>query len=76
MESDFLFASLFNLSINLVYTILALVLGVAALIIIDKKILKNIEIETELKNGNIAVAIFASTILLFIAIIISFGLKG
>lgn len=76
MESDFLFASLFNLSINLVYTILALVLGVVALIIIDKKILKNIEIETELKNGNIAVAIFASTILLFIAIIISFGLKG
>lgn len=76
MESDFLFASLFNLSINLVYTILALIIGVAALIIIDKKILKDVEIEAELKKGNVAVAIFASTILIFVALIVSFGLKG
>lgn len=76
METDFLFASIFNLSINLVYTIIALFIGVASLIIIDKKILKSIQIEEELKNGNIAVAIFASTILIFVALIVSFGLKG
>lgn len=76
METDFLFASIFNLSINLVYTIIALIIGVTSLIMIDKKILKSIHIEEELKKGNIAVAIFASTILIFVALIVSFGLKG
>lgn len=76
MESQVLFATLFNLGINLLYTILALLLGVIALILIDKKLLKSIKIEDELKKGNIAIAIFASTILIFIALIVSFGLKG
>lgn len=76
MESQILFATLFNLGINLLYTILALLLGVAALIIIDKRLLKKIEVQDELKNGNIAIAIFSSTILLFVALIVSFGLKG
>lgn len=76
METDFLFASIFNLSINLIYTIIALFIGVTSLIMIDKKILKSIHIEEELKKGNIAVAIFASTILIFVALIVSFGLKG
>ncbi|MBW1643987.1 MAG: DUF350 domain-containing protein [Deltaproteobacteria bacterium] len=76
MELQFLYATLFNLGINLCYTILALFIGVIALVVIDKKLLKKVEIEEELKNGNIAVAIFSSTILIFIALIISFGLKG
>jgi len=76
METDFLFASIFNLSINLIYTVIALFIGVTSLVIIDKKILKTIQIEEELKKGNIAVAIFASTILVFVALIVSFGLKG
>lgn len=76
MESQVLFATLFNLGINLLYTVLALLLGVVALVLIDKKLLKSIEIEDELKKGNIAIAIFASTILIFVAIIVSFGLKG
>ncbi|MDY6904622.1 MAG: DUF350 domain-containing protein [Thermodesulfobacteriota bacterium] len=76
MESQVLFATFFNLGINLIYTILALILGVVALIIIDKQLLKTIVLEEELKKGNIAIAVFSSTILLFIAIIVSFGLKG
>lgn len=76
MELEFLFATLFNLGINLVYTILALALGIIALVVVDKKLLKTIEIQDELKKGNIAIAIFASTILLFVALIVSFGLKG
>ena len=76
MESQVLFATLFNLGINLLYTVLALLLGVVALIVIDKKLLKTIEIEDELKKGNMAIAVFASTILLFVALIVSFGLKG
>ncbi len=76
MNTEFLFATLFNLGINLAYTILALFVGVAALVIIDKKLLKSIELEKELKDGNMAIAVFSSTILLFVALIVSFGLKG
>ena len=76
MQSEFLTATLFNLGLNLLYTLLALLIGMVALLIIDKKLLKHVDIEAELKNGNIAVAIFASTILVFVAMIISFGLKG
>lgn len=43
---------------------------------IDRKLLHKVDIEEELKKGNIAVAIFASTILLFVALIVSFGLRG
>ncbi len=76
MNSEFIFATLFNLGMNLAYTILALFLGVAALVVIDKKLLKSTEVEKELKAGNVAIAIFSSTVLLFVALIVSFGLKG
>ena len=76
MNTEFLFATLFNLGINLVYTVLALVIGVLALVVIDKKLLKSTEVEKELKEGNVAMAIFSSTVLLFVALIVSFGLKG
>lgn len=76
MDTGFIFATLFNLGINLTYTILALFVGIAALVVIDKKILKSTEVEKELKDGNIAIAIFSSTVLLFVALIVSFGLKG
>lgn len=76
MELEFLTATLFNLGINLLYTLLALFIGIAALMVIDRKLLRSVDIEGELKSGNIAVAIFASTILIFVALIISFGLKG
>lgn len=76
METEFFFATLFNLAINLLYTLLSLLVGVIALKFVDKQLLKNVDIEQQLQSGNIAVAIFASTILLFVAIIVSFGLKG
>lgn len=76
MNTEFIFATLFNLGMNLVYTVLALIVGVTALVIIDRKLLKSTEVEKELKEGNIAMAIFSSTVLLFVAMIVSFGLKG
>lgn len=76
MNTDFIFATLFNLGMNLVYTVIALFIGVGALVIIDKKLLKSTEVEKELKEGNVAMAIFSSTVLLFVALIVSFGLKG
>lgn len=76
METGFFLATFFNLLMNLTYTIIALFIGILALKIIDKKLLKTIDIEQELKSNNMAVAVFSSTILLFVALIISFGLKG
>ena len=76
MGSEFFFATLFNLGINLIYTLVALFIGIFALQIIDKKLLKSIDIEQEIKENNMAVAVFSSTILLFVALIVSFGLKG
>ena len=76
MESEFLWATVFNLAMNLLYTVIALFIGIFALRIIDKKLLKSIDIEKEIKNNNMAVAVFSSTVLLFVALIVSFGLKG
>lgn len=76
METDFFLATIVNLGINLIYTIIALYVGVVSLIIIDKKLLKGIDIQKEMQSGNIAVSIFASTILIFVAFIVSFGLKA
>ena len=73
MELEFFSASAINLAVNLAYTVIALFIGVKALLVIDERLLKNVDIEEELKNGNIAVSIFASTILIFVAIIIAFG---
>jgi hypothetical protein len=41
MELDFIYATMMNLSINLIYTVVALFVSVAALLIVDKKLLKN-----------------------------------
>lgn len=76
MGTEFFTASLINLVINLSYTIVALIVGVYSLLWVDKRLLKNIDIEEEMKKGNIAVAIFASTLLIFVAIIIAFGFRG
>ena len=76
MELEFFTASLINLLVNLSYSILALVVGVYGLLWVDDKLLKNIDLEEEMKEGNIAVAIFASTILIFVALIIAFGFRG
>lgn len=76
MGSEVVFATFFNLGVNLLYTVLALAVGVYSLLWIDRKLLKSVNIEEELKNGNMAIAVFASTILVFVALIVSFGLKG
>ena len=76
MTTDFLIATFFNLGINVLQTLIALVVGVLGLQFIDRKLLKHVDIEQELQKGNLAVAIFASTILLFVALVTAFGLNG
>lgn len=76
MTVDFLLATLFNLGVNIVQTLVALIVAVLGLQFIDRKLLRHIDIEQELQKGNLAVSIFASTILLFVAIVTVFGLRG
>ena len=76
IEIDFFISTIINLLINLTYTIMALLVGLLALKIVDTRLLKTISIEEELKKGNMAVSIFASTILIFVALIVALGLKG
>ena len=76
MEWGFIWASFMNLAVNLSYTVIALFVAVYALTLIDKKLLKNVDIQKELKANNIAVAIFSSSLLIFVALIICFGLKS
>jgi uncharacterized membrane protein YjfL (UPF0719 family) len=75
-ETQFIISTAVSLVINLFYTILALIIGIAGLKFVDYKLLKSIDLEEEIKNGNLAASIFASTILIFVAVIVSFGLKG
>lgn len=75
-ETQFIISTAVSLVINLFYTILALIIGIAGLKLVDYKLLKSIDLEEEIKKGNLAAAIFASTILIFVAVIVSFGLKG
>ncbi len=75
-ETQFIISTAVSLVINLFYTILALIIGIAGLKFVDYKLLKSIDLEDEIKKGNLAAAIFASTILIFVALIVSFGLKG
>ena len=76
MTTDFLIATFFNLGVNIVQTLIALVVAVLGLQFIDRQLLKHIDIEQELQKGNVAVALFASTILLFVAVVTVFGLRG
>ena len=75
-ETQFIISTAVSLVINLFYTILALIIGIAGLKFVDYKLLKSIDLEEEIKKGNLAASIFASTILIFVAVIVSFGLKG
>lgn len=76
MNWQFVEATLFNLTINIIYAVISLIVAILALGFVDKVLLKRVDIQQELKNNNVSVAIAASAILLFVALIISFGLKG
>lgn len=76
MEIDFIYSTIFNFLINLSYTFSALVIAVVSIKIVDKTLLKKLDIEEELKNNNIAVAIFSSALIVFVAIVVSVGMRG
>ena len=76
MDWKFVTASSAMLLVNLVYAIVALFVGVLALRLLDRLILKKVDLEEEIRKGNIAAAILAGTMLLFVAIILGLTLAG
>jgi uncharacterized membrane protein YjfL (UPF0719 family) len=75
MDWSFARASSFLLLINLIYAMIALFVGVIALRLIDRYVLTRVDIEDQIQKGNIAAAILAAALLLFIAIIIGLSLS-
>ena len=75
MDMGFARASLIMMVINLVYAIVALMLGMLGLKLVDVFVLKDIDLEHEIKKGNIAAGIFAATILLFVGITVAVTLS-
>lgn len=70
MDASFVRATSLMLVINLLYAVVALIIGALALKVVDRWLLRKIDLEDEIKKGNLAAAIFASTVLLFVAIIV------
>jgi uncharacterized membrane protein YjfL (UPF0719 family) len=62
--------------VNLIYTVLALGLAVFAVRLIDEKVFTKIDFQEEIKKGNLAAAVLIAAMLIFIAIVVSAGLKG
>lgn len=76
MVVNFWIPTLIHFFLNLCYTLIALFVAILALKFIDARLLKTINIEDELRKGNMAVAVFVSTLLIFVALIVTMGLKG
>jgi uncharacterized membrane protein YjfL (UPF0719 family) len=74
MDIAFAKASAFMLGINLAYAIIGFFLSVIAILIIDKIFLKKIDLEEEIKKGNIAAAIFAGALVIGAVLSISHAL--
>jgi uncharacterized membrane protein YjfL (UPF0719 family) len=74
MSSEFVQSTLMLLIINLVYALTALVVGVVAVLALDRWLFRKIDFQEEIAKGNVAAAIFAGVLLLFVAIIIGTSL--
>lgn len=71
MDTQFWQATAITFAINLVYAVVALVVGVAAFRWIDKRLFPEIDFMEEVKKGNMAAAVFAGIMMLFVAVILA-----
>jgi uncharacterized membrane protein YjfL (UPF0719 family) len=74
MDLAFAKASALMLGINLLYAVIGFLLSVLAIFLIDKIFLKKLDLEEEIKKGNIAAAIFASALVIGAVLSISHAL--
>ncbi len=75
MEVSSLEQTLTFLGINLVYALITLLVSVFALVVIDKFVFTKIDFIEEIKKGNIAAALFQSTILIFIGLVVAVSMS-
>jgi uncharacterized membrane protein YjfL (UPF0719 family) len=75
MEISSIEQTLTFLGINLVYALITLLVSVFALVVIDKYVFTKIDFIEEIKNGNIAAAMFQSTILIFIGLVVAVSMS-
>jgi uncharacterized membrane protein YjfL (UPF0719 family) len=71
MDAQFWKATAITLAINLVYALVALVVGAAAVRWIDKRMFPEVDFMEEIKKGNMAAAVFAGIMMLFVAVILA-----
>ena len=74
MDFDFVRATGTLLAVNLIYAVVALFIGVLAVRVVDRFLLRKIDLEEEIQKGNVAAAIFGSVLLLFVAVILGLAL--
>ncbi len=67
---DYLKATWLNLIVNLVYALVAVVVGVLAVWLIDRFLYPKVDFQEEINKGNVAAAIFAAAMLLFVALLL------
>ena len=75
MNHVILTANLWTMGLNLAYAVAAMMIGLAALNLVDKLLFPNIDFMAEIKRGNIASAIFFGMILLFLAMVLSSAVR-
>jgi hypothetical protein len=75
MDWDLVKASSFMMVLNLIYALVALFVGVLAVRLVDWVILRKIDLQDEIKRGNVAGAIFAAALLIFVAVIIGMAMS-
>jgi len=71
MEITTVQQSMLYLAVNLVYSVMALLVGVIAVRAIDRWLYTRVDFEEEIKAGNVAAAIYKSALLLFVAVVIA-----
>ena len=71
MDMDFAKASAVMLAINLLLAFLGIVIAVIGIKLVDLFFLRRIDLEEEIKKGNVAAAIFAAALVLGATMIIA-----
>lgn len=71
MDMEFVKASALMLGINLLYAVLGLVLAIISVKMIDHFFLRKLDLEEEIHKGNMAAAVFASSLVLGAMIVVA-----
>ena len=75
MNATILSANLWTMGLNLLFAIIAMLIGLATLKFVDHLVFPEINLIAEIKRGNIAAAIFAGMGLLFLALVLSSAIR-